>query len=71
MIITSQGQTIKLSAGMIPIQSRSATGVRVVDIGRPDFVVGVDRTADDDEEEARKEAEEASGEESDGADGEE
>ncbi len=47
MIITSQGQTIKLAAGAIPVQSRSAGGVRVVDIGRPDYVVGVDRTTDD------------------------
>ena len=49
MIVTSQGQTIKLQAGVIPIQSRSAMGVRVVNIGQPDFVVGLDRTAEGDE----------------------
>lgn len=50
IIITSQGQTIKLAAGAIPIQSRSATGVKVVDIDQPDYVVGVDRTAGEDED---------------------
>ncbi len=78
MIITSQGQTIKLSARAIPIQSRSATGVRVVDINRPDYVVGVDRTADDDDEveqqaeaveSGRAEEEDAGDVADDGADG--
>ncbi|MFW5880314.1 MAG: DNA topoisomerase (ATP-hydrolyzing) subunit A [Spirochaetota bacterium] len=55
MIITSQGQTIKLSASMISMQSRSATGVRVVDISKPDYVVGLDRTADSDEDEDERE----------------
>ena len=50
IIVTSQGQTIKLNAGAISTQSRGATGVRVVDIDRPDFVVGIDRTAEEDEE---------------------
>jgi DNA gyrase subunit A len=56
MIITSQGQTIKLSAAVIPSQSRSATGVRVVDIKKPDYVVGLDRTAGDQEETESQEA---------------
>ncbi len=50
IIITSQGQTIKLAAGAIPVQSRSATGVKVVDIDRPDYVVGVDRSANEEDE---------------------
>ena len=49
MIITSQGQSIKLNAGAIPVQSRSATGVRVVNINRPDFVVGVGSAAGEDD----------------------
>ncbi len=49
MIITSQGQTIKLEANEIPQQNRGAMGVRVVNIAKPDFVVGIDRTAHEDE----------------------
>ena len=48
--ITSQGQTIKMDVSGIATQSRSATGVHVVDIDRPDFVVGVGRNANEDEE---------------------
>jgi DNA gyrase subunit A len=43
MIITSQGQTIKIRIQDVSIQSRATMGVRVVDINRPDFVVGVAR----------------------------
>ena len=53
VIITSQGQTIKMEVSGISSQSRTAMGVRVVDINQPDFVVGVDRSAadeDDDED---------------------
>jgi DNA gyrase subunit A len=52
MIVTSQGQSIKLQAGAIPVQSRSAMGVRVVDIDKPDYVVGLDRTAEAEESDA-------------------
>jgi DNA gyrase subunit A len=48
--MTSQGQTIKMDVSGIATQSRSAMGVRVVDINKPDFVVGVDRSANEDEE---------------------
>jgi DNA gyrase subunit A len=51
IIITSQGQTIKITGGGIPIQGRSAMGVRVVNIEKPDFVVGIDRSADEDQDE--------------------
>lgn len=47
--ITSQGQTIKMAVGGIPVQTRNAMGVRVVNIDRPDFVVGVDRSAGDED----------------------
>ncbi|MFW6213343.1 MAG: DNA gyrase C-terminal beta-propeller domain-containing protein, partial [Spirochaetota bacterium] len=60
MIITSQGQTIKLEAKKIPQQSRGAMGVRVVDIAKPDFVVGIDRTANEEDEEEKPEAEDES-----------
>jgi DNA gyrase subunit A len=48
MIITSQGQTIKFKVGSVPVQSRATMGVRVVDIERPDFVVGVARVENGD-----------------------
>ncbi len=51
MCITSQGKTIKLSANEINIFGRSASGVRVVNIERPDFVIGLDRIAKEEEEE--------------------
>jgi DNA gyrase subunit A len=50
IVMTSQGQTIKMSVEGIAIQSRTATGVRVVDIDKPDYVVGVDRSAGEDDE---------------------
>jgi len=49
VVITSQGQTIKMDIAGIATQSRSAAGVRVVDINRPDFVVGVDRSGNEDD----------------------
>lgn len=50
MVITSQGSTVKLSLSTIPVYGRAATGVRIVNIERPDFVVGVDRAAKEDED---------------------
>ncbi len=50
MVITSQGNTIKLVLNTVPIYGRQATGVRIVNINRPDFVVGVDRAAQDEDE---------------------
>jgi DNA gyrase subunit A len=50
VVITSQGQTIKLSARDITVQGRQAMGVRVVDISRPDYVVGLGRAAQEEEE---------------------
>jgi len=47
IVITSQGSTVKLSVAQIPVQSRSATGVRVVDIQRPDYAVGMGRAEND------------------------
>ncbi|TVR55503.1 MAG: DNA topoisomerase (ATP-hydrolyzing) subunit A [Spirochaetaceae bacterium] len=41
--ITSQGNTLKLKIEDISIQSRGAMGVRVLNIDRPDFVVGIGR----------------------------
>ncbi len=49
MAITSQGNTLKLRVADIPIQTRVAGGVRLINIDRPDYVVGVARGGDDEE----------------------
>jgi len=51
MCITSQGKSIKLKVSSIGIMGRSAQGVRVFNIGKPDFVVGVDRIVKEEEAE--------------------
>jgi DNA gyrase subunit A len=43
MCITSQGKSIKLKVASIRIMGRSAQGVRILSIDKPDFVIGVDR----------------------------
>jgi DNA gyrase subunit A len=43
--ITSQGNTIKLRLREIPIQGKTAMGVKIVNIGKPDLVVGIARVA--------------------------
>ncbi len=55
IIMTSQGTTIKVRAKMISQQGRNSQGVRVVNIQKPDFVIGLATAAkgedDDDDEE--------------------
>jgi DNA gyrase subunit A len=43
MCITTQGKSIRLKVSAIRVMGRSAQGVRILNINRPDFVVGVDR----------------------------
>ena len=50
MCLTSQGKSIKLDSDEVNVFGRSAQGVRVVHIERPDFVIGVVRVARDEEE---------------------
>jgi DNA gyrase subunit A len=50
MCITSQGKSIKLKVAGISVMGRSAQGVRIVTIDKPDFVIGLDRIVKDDEE---------------------
>jgi len=47
MCITSQGKSIKLEVDSIRVMGRAAQGVRILNIERPDFVVGVDRIVDE------------------------
>ena len=50
MCITSQGTSVRVEAKDITIQGRSASGIKVVTITDPDYVVGVDRIANEEEE---------------------
>ncbi|MDR1106775.1 MAG: DNA topoisomerase (ATP-hydrolyzing) subunit A [Treponema sp.] len=49
MCITSQGKSIKLKVDSIRVMGRSAQGVRILSINRPDFVIGVDRIVKEEE----------------------
>ena len=50
VLITSQGSTVKIKVDQISVQSRGAMGVRVVNIDRPDYVVGIGRAENGDQE---------------------
>jgi DNA gyrase subunit A len=52
VVITSQGKTIKLPASSVSIQGKSAKGVRILNIDRPDFVIGLDKVAKEEDAEA-------------------
>ena len=45
VVITSQGKTLKISAESVADQGKGAKGVRVVNIDKPDFVIGLDKVA--------------------------
>ena len=49
MCITSQGKSIKLKVSGIRVMGRSAQGVRIVSIDKPDFVTGLDKIVQEDE----------------------
>jgi DNA gyrase subunit A len=49
MCITSQGKSVKLKVHGIPVMGRSAQGVKILSIDKPDFVIGVDRIVKEDE----------------------
>ncbi|MDR1972269.1 MAG: DNA topoisomerase (ATP-hydrolyzing) subunit A [Treponema sp.] len=49
MCITSQGKSIKLKVKDIRVMGRSAQGVRILSIDKPDFVIGLDRIVKDDD----------------------
>ncbi|HUX50714.1 MAG TPA: DNA topoisomerase (ATP-hydrolyzing) subunit A [Spirochaetia bacterium] len=52
IVITSQGNTIRLRVNGLRPLGRQAAGVKVVDINQPDFVVGIDRADNADEDES-------------------
>jgi DNA gyrase subunit A len=49
MCITSQGKSIKLKVSGIRVMGRSAQGVRILTIDKPDFVIGLDKIVQEDE----------------------
>jgi DNA gyrase subunit A len=59
VVITSQGKTLKIAADSVSIQGKGAKGVRVLNIDRPDFVIGLDKVAKEEEAEARADEEAA------------
>jgi len=52
VVITSQGKTLKIAADSVSIQGKGAKGVRILNIDKPDFVIGLDKVAKEDEAEA-------------------
>jgi DNA gyrase subunit A len=49
MCITSQGKSIKLKVKEVRVMGRSAQGVRLLSIDKPDFVIGLDRIVKEDD----------------------
>jgi DNA gyrase subunit A len=56
MCITSQGKSIKLKVKEVRVMGRSAQGVRLLSIDKPDFVIGVDRIVKEDDAPAADES---------------
>jgi DNA gyrase subunit A len=50
MCITSQGKSVKVKVSTISVMGRTAQGVRIVSIDKPDFVTGLDRIVKEEEE---------------------
>jgi DNA gyrase subunit A len=51
--ITSQGKTLRVKASTISTMGRAAQGVRILNIERPDILIGIDTVANEDEDAAR------------------
>lgn len=51
--ITSQGKTIRVKASGISMMGRAAQGVRILNIERPDTLIGIDSMANEDDEAKR------------------
>jgi DNA gyrase subunit A len=56
MCITSQGKSIKLNVKEVRVMGRTAQGVRLLSIDKPDFVIGLDRIVKEDEAAAATDA---------------
>jgi len=53
MCITSQGTSIRVMANTISVQGRSSSGIKIVDITSPDYVVGIDRIDSEDDDNSK------------------
>ncbi len=51
VVITSQGKTLRLDSANIPTQGRTAGGVCVFTLEKPDMVIGVDTVAQEEDDE--------------------
>ena len=47
--MSGQGKTLRVSAAMISKQGRASSGTRIINIDEPDYVVGFDKVASEDE----------------------
>ena len=61
VVITSLGKTLKFAADTVSIQGKGAKGVRILNIERPDFVIGLDKVIREEEAEGLADAEEPEG----------
>lgn len=50
VVITSLGKTLRLDVATIPVLGKAAQGVKIVNIERPDFVIGLDQVAKEDDQ---------------------
>jgi DNA gyrase subunit A len=55
--ITSQGKTIRVKANTINTMGRAAQGVRILNIERPDILIGIDTVANEEEQLLEREKE--------------
>ena len=56
VVITSLGKTLKIASDSVADQGKGARGVRVLNIEKPDFVIGLDKVMREDEAEIIAEA---------------
>jgi DNA gyrase subunit A len=57
VVMTSLGKSLKIKASDVRLCGKTARGVRIVNIDSPDFVVGMDRIAKEDDESVRSDDE--------------
>ncbi len=63
--VSAQGVTIRLRAEDVSLQGRNARGVSVMNVGRPDYVVGVAKLQESDDEDADSDIEGGNGSDAD------
>lgn len=52
--ITAQGKTIRINVDTVSIMGRTAQGVKILDIDKPDFVIGLDVVARENDDDKNK-----------------